>query len=154
MDLQEITMSLNRAQIMGNLGQDPETRYMPSGEAVTNLSIATTDKWKDKESGEQRERTEWHRVSFFGRRAEVIAEYFRKGDQIFVEGQIQTRKWQDKEGNDRYTTEINGRDFQFCGQASGSAGSRPDPSSGQQESRAEPTPLPAHQPGESEEIPF
>ena len=113
-------MSLNRAQILGNLGADPETRYMPSGEAVTNLSIATTDKWKDKQTGEQKERTEWHRVSFFGRRAEVIAEYFSKGDQIYVEGQIQTRKWQDKDGNDRYTTEIKGRDFQFCGPTSGS----------------------------------
>lgn len=113
-------MSLNRAQVMGHLGQDPEMRYMPSGEAVVNLSIATTDRWKDKQTGEPRERTEWHRVSFFGRKAEVIAEYFGKGDLIYVEGQIQTRKWQDNDGNDRYTTEIRGFDFQFCGPTSGS----------------------------------
>ena len=144
---------MNRAQVMGNLGADPETKFMPSGDALTKLSIATTEKWKDKD-GNQQESTEWHKVTFWGRRAEVIAEYFRKGDQIYVEGQIQTRKWQDKEGNDQWSTEIKGRDFQFCGQASGSAGSRPDPSSGQQESRSEPAPLPAHQPGESEEIPF
>lgn len=128
-------MSLNRAQVMGHLGADPETRYMPSGAAVTNLSIATTDKWKDKETGEQKERTEWHRVSFFGRKAEVIAEYFGKGDLIYVEGQIQTRKWQDSDGNDRYTTEIKGREFQFCGQTSGggnSGGGQQRGSGGQQ----------------------
>lgn len=107
---------------MGNLGADPDTKFLPSGDACTNLSIATTEKWKDKE-GQQQESTEWHKVVFFGRRAEVIAEYFRKGDQIYVEGKLQTRKWQDKDGNDRWTTEINGRDFQFCGQASGSGNS-------------------------------
>ena len=104
--------SLNKVQIIGNLGQDPETKFLPSGDAVTNLSVATTDRWKDKE-GAQQERTEWHRVAFFGRKAEVIAEYLNKGDPIYVEGSLQTRKWEDKEGNDRYTTEIKGRDFQF-----------------------------------------
>ena len=148
-------MSLNRAQVMGNLGADPETRYMPSGEAVTNLSIATTDKWKDKQTGEPKEKTEWHRVSFFGRRAEVIAEYFRKGDQIYVEGQIQTRKWQDNDGNDRYTTEIRGRDFQFCGQASGSAGSAPrNEQSPTQQQQQPPQTGGTKQDGFDDDIPF
>lgn len=115
-------MSLNRAQIMGNLGADPDTKYLPSGDTVTNLSIATTDKWKDKQTGEQKERTEWHRVSFFGRKAEVIAEYFRKGDQIYIEGSLQTRKYE-KDGVTHYATEIKGREFQFCGDTSGSKGS-------------------------------
>lgn len=107
--------SLNKVQVIGNLGADPEMKYLPSGSAVTNLSLATTDKWKDKETGEPREKTEWHRISFFGRAAEVIAEYARKGSALYVEGSLQTRKWQDKEGNDRYTTEIKGQNFQFLG---------------------------------------
>lgn len=106
---------LNKVMIIGNLGADPETRYLPSGSAVTNISLATTEKWKDKETGEEKEKTEWHRASIFGRRAEVIAEYCRKGDSLYIEGSLQTRKWEDKEGVTRYTTEIKIRDFQFIG---------------------------------------
>jgi single-strand DNA-binding protein len=98
--------SLNRVQLIGHLGRDPETKYLPSGDAVTNVSIATSERWKDKASGEDKEQTEWHRVTFWGRTAEVAGEYLKKGAQIYVEGKLQTRKWQDKDGNDRYTTEI------------------------------------------------
>jgi len=97
--------SVNKVILIGNLGRDPEVRYMPEGGAVTNISIATTDTWKDK-SGEKQERTEWHRVAFFGRLAEIAGEYLKKGSQVYVEGALRTRKWQDKEGQERYTTEI------------------------------------------------
>ena len=96
---------VNKAIIVGNLGQDPQTRYMPSGSAVTNISIATSEKWKDKQTGEPRERTEWHRVAAFGRLAEIMAEYLRKGSQVYIEGKLRTRKW-DKDGQTHYTTEI------------------------------------------------
>ena len=115
--------SLNKVILIGNLGADPEQKFLPSGACVVNLSIATTDKWKDKQSGEQREQTEWHRISFFGRPAEVIAEFAKKGSSMYVEGSIQTRKWQDKEGNDRYSTEIKGQNFQFLGGGSGASSS-------------------------------
>jgi len=98
--------SLNKVQLIGRLGADPEPRYMPSGSAVTNLRIATSETWKDKQTGDKQERTEWHSVAFFGRLAEVAAEYLRKGSQCYVEGKLRTRKWQDRDGNDRYTTEI------------------------------------------------
>jgi len=98
--------SVNKVIIVGNLGADPETRYMPSGEAVTNIRVATTDRWKDKASGEMKEATEWHRIAFFGRLAEVAGEYLKKGSQVYVEGGLRTRKWQDKDGNDRYSTEV------------------------------------------------
>ena len=98
--------SLNKVMLIGNLGADPETRYTPSGDAVTNIRVATTDKWKDKASGEMKEATEWHRISFFGRLAEVAGEYLKKGSQVYVEGSLRTRKWQDKDGQDRYSTEI------------------------------------------------
>ncbi len=117
--------SLNKVLIIGNLGQDPDMRYLPSGDAVVNLSVATTDRWKDKESGEKREKVEWHRVSFFGRRAEVINEFFKKGDPIFVEGSLQTRKYE-KDGVTHYATDIKGRDFQFLkSQGEGGGESRP-----------------------------
>jgi single-strand DNA-binding protein len=103
---------VNKAILVGNLGADPETRYTAGGSAVTNLRLATTDAWKDKQSGEQQERTEWHRIVFFGRLAEIAAEYLRKGSQIYVEGRIQTRKWQGQDGQDRWTTEIVGNDRQ------------------------------------------
>jgi len=114
--------SVNKAILVGNLGKDPEVRYMPSGEAIANITLATTDTWKDK-SGEKQERTEWHRVSFFGRQAEVVGEYLKKGSQIYVEGRIQTRKWQDKEGQDRYTTEIVADRMQMLGGKSSGSGS-------------------------------
>ena len=95
---------VNKAIIVGNLGRDPEVRYSANGNAIANVTVATTDSWKDRQSGEQQERTEWHRVVFFNRLAEVVAEYLKKGSQVFIEGRIQTRKWQDKDGNDRWTT--------------------------------------------------
>ena len=97
---------VNKVILVGNCGKDPETRYMPSGGAVTNISVATSESWKDKQTGETKERTEWHRVVFFGRLAEIVGEYLKKGSQIYIEGSLRTNKWQDKSGNDRYTTEI------------------------------------------------
>ena len=97
--------SVNKVILIGNLGRDPEVRYLPSGDAVANFSMATTEKWKDK-SGEMQEQTEWHRISFFGRQAEICGEYLKKGSSVYVEGRLQTRKWTDQTGNDRYTTEI------------------------------------------------
>jgi single-strand DNA-binding protein len=107
--------SLNKVILIGNLGRDPETRYMPSGDALCNLRIATTDTWKDKTSGERREATEWHNVVMFGRLAEIAAQYLRKGSQVYIEGRLQTRKWQDKEGQDRYTTEIRADEMKMLG---------------------------------------
>lgn len=106
---------INKVILIGNLGADPEVRYMPSGGAVTNLRVATTDSWKDKQSGEQQERTEWHRIVMFGRLAEIAGEYLRKGSQVYLEGRLQTRKWQGQDGNDRYTTEIVANDMQMLG---------------------------------------
>ena len=97
---------INKVILIGNLGQDPEVRYMPNGNAVTNLSVATMESWKDKQTGETHERTEWHRVVVFGKLAEIAGEYIKKGTQVYLEGQLQTRKWQDQSGQDRYTTEI------------------------------------------------
>ena len=112
--------SVNKVIIVGNLGRDPETRYLPSGEAVTNISVATTDTWKDKTSGEKKEATEWHRISFFGRLAEIAGEYLKKGSQVYVEGQKRTRKYQDKEtGKDRYSTEIRADVMQMLGSRAG-----------------------------------
>ena len=110
--------SVNKVILVGNLGRDPETRYMPEGGAVTNISIATTDSWKDK-NGEKQEKTEWHRVAFFGKLAEIAGEYLKKGSQVYVEGRLQTRKWQDKDGQDRYTTEIVADRMQMLGGRSG-----------------------------------
>ncbi|WP_305907801.1 single-stranded DNA-binding protein [Methylomarinum sp. Ch1-1] len=110
---------LNKVMLIGNLGADPEVRYMPSGGAVTNVSLATTRRWKDRQSGERREHTEWHRVVFFNRLAEVAGEYLRKGSQVYVEGRIQTRKWQDQSGQDRYSTEIIAEEMQMLGSRSG-----------------------------------
>jgi single-strand DNA-binding protein len=119
--------SVNKVIIVGNLGRDPETRYLPSGEAVTNISVATTDTWKDKASGEKKEATEWHRVSFFGRLAEIAGEYLKKGSQVYVEGSLRTRKWQDKDGKDRYTTEIRGDTMQMLGSRAGAGEPRGEP---------------------------
>jgi single-strand DNA-binding protein len=110
---------VNKVIIVGNLGNDPETKYMPSGSAVTNLSVATNESWKDKQTGEQKDRTEWHRVAMFGRLAEIAAEYLRKGSQIYIEGKLRTRKWQDKQGNDRYTTEVIADEMQMLGARGG-----------------------------------
>ncbi|OCF96021.1 single-stranded DNA-binding protein [Gilliamella sp. wkB308] len=97
---------INKVILVGNLGQDPEVRYMPNGSAVANFSVATSESWKDKQTGENRDRTEWHRVVVFGKLAEIAGEYIKKGTQVYLEGQLQTRKWQDQTGNDRYTTEV------------------------------------------------
>ncbi len=112
--------SVNKVILVGNLGRDPEVRYLPDGGAVANVSVATTDTWKDK-SGEKQERTEWHRVSFFGKLAEIAGEYLKKGSQIYVEGRLQTRKWQDKEGQERFTTEIVADRMQMLGSRGGGA---------------------------------
>ena len=127
--------SINKVILIGNLGRDPETRYMPDGGAITNISVATTDKWKDK-NGEMQEKTEWHRVAFFGKLAEIAGEYLKKGSQVYVEGRLQTRKWQDKDGQDKYTTEIVANQMQMLGsrQGTGSGGSRAAEASGGEES--------------------
>jgi single-strand DNA-binding protein len=106
---------INKVILVGNLGADPETRAMPSGTTVANLRIATSESWRDKQSGEQQERTEWHRVVLFGRLGEVAAEYLKKGSQVYIEGSLRTRKWQDKSGVERYSTEIVGNDMQMLG---------------------------------------
>ncbi len=116
---------INKVILVGNLGADPETRYMPSGGAVTNLSIATSESWKDKQTGEQKERTEWHKVAMFGRLAEIAAEYLRKGSQCYIEGKLRTRKWQDRDGNDRYTTEVIADEMQMLGGRGGGGGAAP-----------------------------
>jgi len=116
---------VNKVILVGNLGADPETRYTASGAAVTNVRMATTDVWRDKQSGEQQERTEWHRVVFFGRLAEIAAEYLRKGSQCYVEGRIQTRKWQGQDGQDRWTTEIVANDMQMLGGRGGGGAAPP-----------------------------
>ena len=107
--------SVNKVIIVGNLGKDPETRYAPSGGAGTNIVVATTETWKDKASGEKREATEWHRVVFFGKLAEIAGQYLKKGSQVYLEGKLKTRKWQDKDAQDRYTTEINADEMKMLG---------------------------------------
>ena len=145
---------INKVILVGNLGQDPETRYMPSGKAVTNLRLATSDSWKDKQTGEQREQTEWHSIVMYDRLAEIAAEYLRKGSQIYVEGRLKTRKWQDKEGKDRYTTEIIANEMQMLGTRGGDrSGAEP-----RSEPRAAPSQERATQPAAAgefdDDIPF
>lgn len=106
---------INKVIIVGNLGADPDSRAMPSGNAVTNISVATSESWNDRETGEKQEKTEWHRVVFFNRLAEIAAQYLKKGSQVYVEGKLQTRKWEDKEGNERWTTEVVGNQMQMLG---------------------------------------
>ena len=113
---------VNKVILVGNLGKDPETRYMPSGKPVTSFSIATSESWTDRQSGDKQERTEWHNIVLFDKLAEIAAEYLRKGSQVYIEGSLRTRKWQDKEGKDRYTTEIVGRDMQMLGGRSSPGG--------------------------------
>lgn len=118
---------INKVILVGNLGADPETRYTPSGSAVTNIRLATTESWKDRQTGEQNERTEWHRIVFFNRLAEVAGEYLKKGSQVYIEGKMQTRKWQDQNGQDRYTTEVVANEMQMLGsRAAGGTASFPD----------------------------
>ena len=129
-------MSVNKAILVGRLGKDPETRYMTNGEAVTNVSLATSENYKDK-SGEKQERTEWHNLVFYRRLAEVAGEYLKKGSQIYVEGRIQTRKWQDKEGKDRYTTEIRADVMQMLGSRAGAGEARGGAGEARGENRGE-----------------
>ncbi len=107
--------SVNKVILVGNLGADPETRYMPNGDAVANIRLATTESWKDKATGEKKEITEWHRVVFYRKLAEIVGQYLKKGSAVYVEGRIRTRKWQDKEGQERYTTEIEANEMQMLG---------------------------------------
>ncbi|MCM0043165.1 MAG: single-stranded DNA-binding protein [Burkholderiaceae bacterium] len=115
--------SVNKVIIVGNLGRDPETRYMPSGDALTNIAVATTDKWKDKATGEQKEATEWHRIAFFGKLAEIAGQYLKKGSQVYVEGKLRTRKYTDKDGVEKYSTEIVADSMQMLGSRQGMGGS-------------------------------
>ena len=132
---------VNKVILIGHLGADPESRAMPSGSSVANLRIATTESWRDKQSGEQQERTEWHRVALFGRLAEIASEYLRKGSQVYIEGSLRTRKWQDKQGNERYSTEIVGNELQMLGGRGGGGG--PAGAEGAS-SRAAPGPAPSY----------
>ena len=135
---------VNKVIVIGNLGQDPETRYMPSGSAVTNLRIATNESWKDKQTGDMQERTEWHGVVLYDKLGEIAAEYLRKGSQVYIEGSLRTRKWQDKEGQDKYTTEIVADRMQMLGSRAGAGEPRSEPP---MESRAaEPKPAAAKKP--------
>jgi single-strand DNA-binding protein len=145
---------VNKVIIVGNCGKDPETRYMPSGGAVTNITVATSEQWTDKQSGQKQERTEWHNIVFFNRLAEIAGEYLRKGSQIYVEGSLRTRKWQDKSGNDRYTTEIVGNEMQMLGSRSGGGDYAP---AQQQNSQPAGQPAPAPAPVDDsfdDDIPF
>ncbi len=150
---------VNKAILIGNLGADPDTRYMPSGSAVTNCRIATTEAWKDRETGDQQERTEWHNIVFFGRLAEIAGEYLRKGSQVYIEGRLRTRKWQDREGNDRWTTEINADQMQMLGGRPGAGAPAATPSSRSEApapAPAPPAPAPAAAQAEEfeDDIPF
>lgn len=134
---------INKVILIGNLGQDPEVKYMPSGSAVANVRLATSDSWKDKNTGEQQERTEWHTVVFFGRLAEIVGEYLKKGSKIYVEGRLQTRKWQGKDGTDRWSTEIVANEMQMLdskgGSGSGGGGGNWDDSGSDERSDSRPS---------------
>jgi single-strand DNA-binding protein len=122
--------SVNKVILVGNLGKDPETRFTASGEAIANITLATTDTWKDKASGEKKEATEWHRVAFFGKLAEIVGQYLKKGRQIYVEGSLRTRKWTDKEGQERYTTEVIASEMKMLGSREGMSDAPPRESGG------------------------
>lgn len=154
---------INKVILVGNLGADPDTRYMPSGKAVTNIRIATSESWRDKTTGDQQERTEWHAIVLFDKLGEIAAEYLRKGSQVYIEGSLRTRKWQDKEGKDRYTTEIVARDMQMLGGRGGAGGGgggggSGGMSGGERSSRSsapeERGPPPADDGGFDDDIPF
>jgi len=121
---------VNKVILVGNLGKDPDIKYTASGAAIANITVATSESWNDKQTGEKQEKTEWHRVVFFRRLAEIAGEYLRKGSQVYIEGKLQTRKWQDQSGQDRYTTEIVANEMQMLGSRGGDAGGRPQGGSG------------------------
>lgn len=150
---------INKVILVGNLGTDPDVKYLPSGSAVTNVSLATSDSWKDKNTGAVQDRTEWHRVVFFNRLAEIAGEYLKKGSQIYVEGRIQTRKWQDKQGIDRYSTEIVANEMQMLGGRGGEVGSSANFGGGhaqaqQQQSPQSPPTSQAPEPEFDDDVPF
>ena len=118
---------INKVILVGNLGQDPETRYMPSGSPVTNINVATSDQWKDKQTGQPQERTEWHRVVFFNKLAEIAGQYLKKGSKVYIEGSLRTRKWQGQDGQDRYTTEIVANEMQMLDSRGGGGDYSPPP---------------------------
>jgi len=145
---------VNKVILVGNLGKDPEIRYMPNGNAVANLTLATTESWKDKQTGDQQEKTEWHRIVMFRRLAEIAGEYLKKGSQVYIEGKLQTRKWQDNSGNDRYTTEIVANEMQMLGGRSGGSAGFPADSAPAPAAKA-PAAAAAGGPGEfDDDIPF
>ncbi|HKU15921.1 MAG TPA: single-stranded DNA-binding protein [Steroidobacteraceae bacterium] len=129
---------INKVILVGNLGADPDTRYMPSGKAVTNIRVATSESWKDKQTGDTQERTEWHSIVMYDKLGEIAAEYLRKGSQVYIEGKLRTRKWQDKEGKDRYTTEIIADQMQMLGGRGGGGGGSSEPREPRSTSRQAP----------------
>ncbi len=143
---------VNKVILVGNLGADPEVKYMPNGNAVANVTLATSESWKDKQTGETREKTEWHRVVFFRRLAEIAGEYLKKGSQVYIEGKLQTRKWQDKNGNDRYTTEIIANEMQMLGGRGG--GGSADFGGSSSASQSAPVAAPAAADDFDDDIPF
>ena len=148
---------INKVILVGNLGAEPETRYTASGSAITNIRIATTEAWRDKTSGEQQERTEWHRVVFFNRLAEIAGEYLHKGSQVYVEGTLRTRKWQDQSGQDRYTTEVVANEMQMLGGRGGENQERPSGGGGfrdNQQSGQRGSDMPADDGFAEDDIPF
>ena len=152
---------VNKVILVGNLGADPETRYTASGAAITNISVATSETWRDKQSGENQERTEWHRVVFFSRLAEIAGEYLRKGSQVYIEGSIRTRKWQGQDGQDRYTTEVVANEMQMLGSRGGEASAQPagggfrdSKPAPQSEAPAQSAPAPAEDNFAEDDIPF
>jgi len=147
---------VNKVILIGNVGKDPDVRYMPNGNAVANVTLATSESWKDKNSGETQERTEWHRIVFFRRLAEVVGEYVKKGSKLYVEGKLQTRKWQDQSGQDRYTTEIVADQMQMLDSRGGGGSSASYDAPNQQGSSAarEPSPAPMPDDGFDDDIPF
>ena len=134
---------VNKVILVGNLGKDPEVRYMPNGNAIANITLATTDSWKDKQTGEQQEKTEWHRIVMFRRLGEIAGEYLKKGSQVYIEGKLQTRKWQDNSGNDRYTTEIVANEMQMLGGRGGGSAGFPADSAPARSAPAQSAPTPA-----------
>ncbi len=150
--------SVNKVILVGNLGKDPETRYVPNGDAVTNITIATTDSWKDKATGEKKEATEWHRVVFFRKLAEIAGQYLKKGSSVYIEGSLKTRKWQDKDGMDRYTTEIVADTMQMLGGRGEGGGDRYASTPPQSRTDSAPRPAPAPSGGNfndfEDDIPF
>jgi len=134
---------VNKVILVGTCGKDPETRYMPSGGAITSVSVATNESWKDKQTGQKQERTEWHNITFFGRLAEIAGEYLKKGSQVYIEGSLRTEKWQDKQGQDRYTTKVIANEMQMLGGRPGGGGGGDFSAPAQQQSQPQPANQPA-----------